>query len=125
MDTDDDVGSVIQVVRDDGAVVSQYDYDAFGNLIEANSFETVENRYRFRGRIQAGAFLVRAISCGITMQAVIPVIGGGAARRRGRVRAGGFLFWLAAWYSFCGGCASAGSGGRHPAKWWPARRRWL
>ncbi|MFO7901549.1 MAG: hypothetical protein R6U98_02715, partial [Pirellulaceae bacterium] len=46
----DQVGSVLQVVRGDGVVVNQYDYDAFGNLIQANSFESVENRYRFQGR---------------------------------------------------------------------------
>jgi RHS repeat-associated protein len=46
----DQVGSVMQVVRQDGTVVNQYDYDAYGNLREDTSFETVPNRYRFQGR---------------------------------------------------------------------------
>ena len=46
----DQVGSVIQVMDEFGGVVCQYDYDAFGNIHHANTFETVENRYRFHGR---------------------------------------------------------------------------
>lgn len=46
----DQVGSVIAVTDDQGDVVNQYDYDAYGNLIAASSFETVPNRYRFHGR---------------------------------------------------------------------------
>jgi YD repeat-containing protein len=32
------VGSVLEVIREDGEVVCRYDYDAFGNLIEGNSY---------------------------------------------------------------------------------------
>ena len=39
----DQVGSVLQVVDENQNVVNQYDYDAHGNLIEANSWEKVEN----------------------------------------------------------------------------------
>ena len=46
----DQVGSVLQIVDENDTVVNQYDYDAFGNLVPENSFETVENRYRFQGR---------------------------------------------------------------------------
>jgi len=50
----DQVGSVMQVVRDNGAgghdVVNQYDYDAFGNIRWQNSFEGIPNRYTFHGR---------------------------------------------------------------------------
>ena len=46
----DQVGSVLQVVKADGTVVSQYDYDAFGNIRPENTYETVENRYTFQGR---------------------------------------------------------------------------
>ena len=46
----DQVGSVIQIVDEAGVVVNQYDYDAFGNIHWENSFEGVENRYRFQGR---------------------------------------------------------------------------
>jgi len=46
----DQVGSVLAVIDSDGNIVNQYDYDAFGNLIEENSFEQVPNRYRFHGR---------------------------------------------------------------------------
>lgn len=46
----DQVGSVIQIVDEDGVVVNQYDYDAFGNPHAANTFEKIENRYRFQGR---------------------------------------------------------------------------
>ncbi|MFO7901545.1 MAG: RHS domain-containing protein, partial [Pirellulaceae bacterium] len=38
----DQVGSVLRVVDSDGNTVNQYDYDAFGNLIQANSFEGIE-----------------------------------------------------------------------------------
>jgi len=46
----DQVGSVMQVIREDGTVVNRYDYDAFGNAVAANTSEQVENRYRFQGR---------------------------------------------------------------------------
>ena len=46
----DQVGSVLQIVDENDTVVNQYDYDAFGNLVPENTFETVENRYRFQGR---------------------------------------------------------------------------
>jgi RHS repeat-associated protein len=38
------------VIRQDGAVVNRYDYDAFGNRIDANTVEGVENRYQLQGR---------------------------------------------------------------------------
>jgi len=45
----DQVGSVVAVVNASGTIVAQYDYDAFGNLHSANSFDnlTTPNRYRF------------------------------------------------------------------------------
>jgi RHS repeat-associated protein len=46
----DQVGSVLQVIREDGAVMNRYDYDAFGKAVAAHTSETVENRYRFQGR---------------------------------------------------------------------------
>jgi RHS repeat-associated protein len=46
----DQVGSVLAVVNEQGQVVNQYDYDAFGNLHPDTSFENVPNRYRFHGR---------------------------------------------------------------------------
>jgi RHS repeat-associated protein len=46
----DQVGSVMQIVDDTGAVVNQYDYDAYGNIRWENSFEGVANRYTFQGR---------------------------------------------------------------------------
>jgi RHS repeat-associated protein len=48
----DQVGSVLAVVDEQGEVVNQYDYDAFGNLHPGTSFENenVPNRYRFHGR---------------------------------------------------------------------------
>jgi RHS repeat-associated protein len=49
-DLTDQVGSVMQVIREDGTVVNRYDYDAFGNAVAANTSEQVENRYRFQGR---------------------------------------------------------------------------
>jgi RHS repeat-associated protein len=44
------VGSVLRVVDADGNTVNEYDYDAFGCRIEANTSEQVENRYQFQGR---------------------------------------------------------------------------
>jgi RHS repeat-associated protein len=41
---------VLQGIREDGAVMNRYDYDAFGNAVAANTSETVENRYGFQGR---------------------------------------------------------------------------
>ena len=58
----DQVGSILQVKDADGDVVNQYDYDAYGNLIEDSSWETVENRYRWQGREwdeQAGHYYFR------------------------------------------------------------------
>ncbi len=46
----DQAGTVQQIVREDGVVVNQYDYDTFGNLRPENTFEGVENRYTFQGR---------------------------------------------------------------------------
>jgi RHS repeat-associated protein len=46
----DHQGSVLQVVDDDGDVVNQYDYDAFGVINWNNSYEGIENRYKFQGR---------------------------------------------------------------------------
>jgi YD repeat-containing protein len=48
----DHVGTVLQIVKEDGTVVNQYDYDAFGRVRQAspNTFEGVENRYLFHGR---------------------------------------------------------------------------
>jgi RHS repeat-associated protein len=46
----DQVGSVLAVVNEQGQIVNQYDYDAFGNLHTETSFERVPNRYRFHGR---------------------------------------------------------------------------
>jgi RHS repeat-associated protein len=46
----DHQGSVLQVVDDAGNVINQYDYDAFGNIIWENSYEGIENRYKFQGR---------------------------------------------------------------------------
>ena len=46
----DQVGSVLAVVDADGDTVNRYDYDAYGNPIPENTFETVPNRYRFHGR---------------------------------------------------------------------------
>jgi RHS repeat-associated protein len=46
----DQVGSVVAVADEAGRIVNRYVYDAFGNLDERLSFETVENRYRFQGR---------------------------------------------------------------------------
>jgi RHS repeat-associated protein len=45
----DHAGSVLRIVDSDGRCVNQYDYDAYGNIDWRTSFETVENRYRFRG----------------------------------------------------------------------------
>jgi RHS repeat-associated protein len=47
----DHVGTVLRIVKEDGTVVNQYDYDAFGR-VRINSdktFEGVENRYLFQG----------------------------------------------------------------------------
>jgi RHS repeat-associated protein len=43
---------VLRIVKEDGTVVNQYDYDAFGRVRQAspNTFATVENRYLFQGR---------------------------------------------------------------------------
>ncbi len=48
----DHVGTVMRIVKEDGTVVNQYDYDAFGRvrMDSANTFEGVENRYLFQGR---------------------------------------------------------------------------
>jgi RHS repeat-associated protein len=48
----DQVGTVLRIVKEDGTVVNQYDYDAFGRVRQAsqNTFATVENRYLFQGR---------------------------------------------------------------------------
>jgi RHS repeat-associated protein len=48
----DQVGTVLRIVKEDGTVVNQYDYDAFGRVRQASSstFVTVENRYLFQGR---------------------------------------------------------------------------
>jgi RHS repeat-associated protein len=49
----DQVGTVLQIVKEDGTVVNQYDYDAFGRVRQAspNTYENgVENRYLFQGR---------------------------------------------------------------------------
>jgi len=50
----DQVGTVLQIVKEDGTVVNQYDYDAFGRVRwdSANTWEQadLENRYLFQGR---------------------------------------------------------------------------
>jgi RHS repeat-associated protein len=48
----DQVGTVLQVVREDGAIVNQYDYDAWGNVQwhSPHTFTNVPNRYLFQGR---------------------------------------------------------------------------
>jgi RHS repeat-associated protein len=44
----DHVGTVLQIVKEDGTVVNQYDYDAFGRV--RSRTEDLENRYLFQGR---------------------------------------------------------------------------
>jgi RHS repeat-associated protein len=48
----DHVGTVLRIVKEDGTVVNQYDYDAFGRVRQdsPNTFVSVENRYLFQGR---------------------------------------------------------------------------
>jgi RHS repeat-associated protein len=48
----DHVGTVLRIVKEDGTVVNQYDYDAFGRvrINSASTFEGIENRYLFQGR---------------------------------------------------------------------------
>ncbi len=49
----DHVGTVLRIVKEDGTVVNQYDYDAFGRVRwdSENTYENgVENRYLFQGR---------------------------------------------------------------------------
>ena len=47
----DHLGSPRLVVDiSDGYVAQRLDYDAFGNVRWENSFEGIENRYRFQGR---------------------------------------------------------------------------
>ncbi len=58
----DHVGTVLRIVKEDGTVVNQYDYDAFGRvrIYSSSTLEGIENRYLFQGRGGLGVVVLHS-----------------------------------------------------------------